>query len=807
MRINYLTTLSIFLFFTTQTFAQFGFNSTGAAPDNSAMVDIVSTTRGLLTPRMTSTQRIAISSPATGLLVYDNTLNLFYFYSGTAWVALTSTSADNLGNHTATQNINLGSNFISSDGSSKGIGMSSDGSAVVKTNSSNSPSITVHSGNTPAYRIYQEQTGIYPNYIWDLGGNETTFFLKDVSNGNKLPLRVYSGQNTDRLVLRNNNVGVGVNNPSEALEVSGKTKSTNFQMTSGATNGYVLQSDANGNGTWVNSSTLTNGSWTLSGTSQYSAVNGNVGIGISTPSEKLDVLGKTKTINFQMTNGATNGYVLQSDADGNASWVNSTTLSSGNWTKSGNNQYSSASGNVGIGTTTPGEKLEVVGNLKVNNGKLNISDSYSSVSLGYGAGINNTATYNLFVGALAGQNNTSGLYNSFLGSFSGYTNTTGSYNVSLGFGTLEKNTTGSSNTAVGLYASNRNTTGVNNVALGRKALEYNQTNNYNTAIGYASLSLSDGGEENTGVGFNSLKANTTGDYNVGIGGIALAQNTEGSQNTAIGYEAGYGNITGDANVFVGHQAGYNETGSNKLYISNSNTASPLIYGDFGSNIVNFNANVGIGTSSPTSKLDIRGSGYVYSKVQSSDNAAAIALTTNQAREAVIQYNSLIGGVEKNRWHFGKSNGTETGSNAGSDLYINRYDDSGTYLGSPFSIKRASGQVVIGNFDLSTTETTLKVNGSMGVKVKTVVSSNTNTQMEGTDYMVIYGGTNSGNTLSLPAANTCEGRIYFVINHSSSTVSLNNGINYITANGITSTTITANASLQIVSDGTNWHKIN
>jgi len=49
-----------------------------------------------------------------------------------------------------------------------------------------------------------------------------------------------------------------------------------------------------------------------------------IGIGTNLPSEKLDVSGKTKTINFQMTSGATNGYVLTSDASGNASWQVST---------------------------------------------------------------------------------------------------------------------------------------------------------------------------------------------------------------------------------------------------------------------------------------------------------------------------------------------------------------------------------------------------------------------------------------------------------------------------------------------------
>jgi hypothetical protein len=63
-------------------------NSTGAAPAPSAMLDIASTTSGLLIPRMTTAQRTAIAAPATGLLVYDTSLNMFYYYNGTAWVPM-----------------------------------------------------------------------------------------------------------------------------------------------------------------------------------------------------------------------------------------------------------------------------------------------------------------------------------------------------------------------------------------------------------------------------------------------------------------------------------------------------------------------------------------------------------------------------------------------------------------------------------------------------------------------------------------------------------------------------------------------
>ncbi len=60
-------------------------NGTGAAPNASAMLDVASTTSGMLVPRMTTAQRNAIAAPATGLYVYDTSLGAFLYYDGTAW--------------------------------------------------------------------------------------------------------------------------------------------------------------------------------------------------------------------------------------------------------------------------------------------------------------------------------------------------------------------------------------------------------------------------------------------------------------------------------------------------------------------------------------------------------------------------------------------------------------------------------------------------------------------------------------------------------------------------------------------------
>ncbi len=69
-----------------------GISGDNSEPDNSAMLDIKSTDRGLLIPRMTSLQRTAIASPARGLLVFDVDLNSFFFHDGTVWQNLSSGS-------------------------------------------------------------------------------------------------------------------------------------------------------------------------------------------------------------------------------------------------------------------------------------------------------------------------------------------------------------------------------------------------------------------------------------------------------------------------------------------------------------------------------------------------------------------------------------------------------------------------------------------------------------------------------------------------------------------------------------------
>jgi len=81
---------SVYSFYADSGTAYFGSNvGVGtASPNTSALLDVSSTTKGFLPPRMTNAQMVAISTPAAGLVVYDTTNNKLNVYDGTNWVAV-----------------------------------------------------------------------------------------------------------------------------------------------------------------------------------------------------------------------------------------------------------------------------------------------------------------------------------------------------------------------------------------------------------------------------------------------------------------------------------------------------------------------------------------------------------------------------------------------------------------------------------------------------------------------------------------------------------------------------------------------
>lgn len=66
-------------------FSQVAINTTNTPPDSTAMLDISSTSKGLLIPRLTTAQRTSITGIAKGLTVFDSTTNSFWYHNGTSW--------------------------------------------------------------------------------------------------------------------------------------------------------------------------------------------------------------------------------------------------------------------------------------------------------------------------------------------------------------------------------------------------------------------------------------------------------------------------------------------------------------------------------------------------------------------------------------------------------------------------------------------------------------------------------------------------------------------------------------------------
>jgi hypothetical protein len=68
--------------------AQVAINSDGSYPDSCAILDIKSTNQGILIPRMTASERDAITNPSLGLIIFNTSVNCLNYYSGSDWLSL-----------------------------------------------------------------------------------------------------------------------------------------------------------------------------------------------------------------------------------------------------------------------------------------------------------------------------------------------------------------------------------------------------------------------------------------------------------------------------------------------------------------------------------------------------------------------------------------------------------------------------------------------------------------------------------------------------------------------------------------------
>ncbi len=88
---------TILTFFGLNTLAQVAINTDGSAPDSSAILDLKSSNKGLLPPRLTDAEMNAISTPVAGLVVYNTTTNSVFCYDGTIWRKLFRNNGESCG--------------------------------------------------------------------------------------------------------------------------------------------------------------------------------------------------------------------------------------------------------------------------------------------------------------------------------------------------------------------------------------------------------------------------------------------------------------------------------------------------------------------------------------------------------------------------------------------------------------------------------------------------------------------------------------------------------------------------------------
>ncbi len=178
-----------------------GISSTSITPDPSSILELRTSTKGLLTPRMTTIQRDAISSPATGLVIYNTTTNQFNFYNGTIWNALASGSSAVNSVTGTTNRISIGGTAVDPtiDISGNYVGQSSITTlGTIGTGTWNGTSIAITNGGTgqttkaSAYNALTPITtlgdlvyGSAANTASRLAGNTTSTkqFLTQTGNG------------------------------------------------------------------------------------------------------------------------------------------------------------------------------------------------------------------------------------------------------------------------------------------------------------------------------------------------------------------------------------------------------------------------------------------------------------------------------------------------------------------------------------------------------------------------------------------------------------------------------------------------
>ena len=401
-------------------FAQVGIGTT--TPNSSAVLDLSSTSKGLLIPRMTSSQRTSISSPATGLIVFD-TDSGYVFYYNSSWKGLKIIS----------QASYSGTNGVSISGSSVKLGGNLSSATTIGTSSSNTLKLTGVQSGASTDSLVVMNNGVVKKINPYTGSNGVTIS----SNGVKL------GGNLSSATT----IGTSSGNTLKLTGVQAGSTSDSIMVLSGGVVKKVAQSSVSSQ-------------WTTSSTAIYNNNSGNVGIGTSSPISKLhvDPAGSGNIIlgTDIYTGGYTSVNIGISSQSGGYPYIQGISKSGSVYGTLALNPYG---GNVTMGgLTSTSYPLDVKG----------LSDA-DSFGIGGNTIINTKGTHNTFIGQSAGTANTSS-NNTFNGYQAGNLTTSGGNNTAVGFQAASTNSTGTKNTIIGSTADVASSALTNATAIGYAAI-------------------------------------------------------------------------------------------------------------------------------------------------------------------------------------------------------------------------------------------------------------------------------------------------------------------------------------------------